>query len=278
MVVKGLVTLVILCLGYIAQAREVVLLSGFGPFGGYRTNSSWMIAQSLAQRLSANPDIDVHTCLLPTTYAGAYPKLQDCYERLPAQPTLVLSMGEGPCELTLETQVYNMDHNPRGSLLRGGSNPDNAGVRRFRRTIIAGAPFSVGLRVDAEAAFCSLTAQEEASTAISATPGNFVCNNAAFQFTWNHPEVPFTFAHVIGQKCDGRDGKIAATIVKLEKIVLNQLAQHRASPRSEMPHPSNSVRLPVNRSDIVLRREQALPGCAQSFWSKLLSDLPAARQ
>ena len=261
---KPYVAILALVVGLCAHAKEVVLVSGFDPFGGARTNASWIVAEALAARFQNDPNIEVHTCLLPTTYRGAYPKLKECYDRLPSAPVLVLSLGEGPCKLNLETQVYNLDNNP--GRLMGSSAPDNEGVRRTRRTIVAGAPFSVGLRINAAEAYCSLTPAERTETEISSTPGNFVCNNAAFQFTWNHPEVPFTFAHVTGQNCRNRLGKIEQNIAELTTIIHQQVTAANQLPRSQMPHPSNTQRMPISRDAINEQRSEA-SGCEADFWN-----------
>lgn len=247
-------------------AKDIVLLSGYEPFGKAKTNNSWIIAKAVAEKFKNSDSIEVHTCLLPTTYAGGYPKLEECFGQLPAAPALVLSLGEGPCVLNLETQVYNMDHNPAGN----GNAADNAGVRRVRQTILPDGPFNLGLRLDVGALYCSLSKTERDFVEVSATPGNFVCNNSAYQFTNAHPEVPYSFAHVTSQACKKEAPKRALTVTILEKVILKQLELVKSQPGSA-PHVGNSVRMMTHKA----QTKEALPsaqGCDKEFLTKLLKD------
>lgn len=266
---KKLVTSFALFCCLAAQAKDVVLVTGFDAFGGAKKNHSWVIAESISALFQNDPEIEVVICQLPTTYAGAYPKLAECYDQLPKAPAFVLALGEGPCELNLETQVYNLDHNPKK--LIGGSDPDNDGVHRNRRAIIAGAPFHLGLRVDVGSLYCALSPQERATTMISATPGNFVCNNASYQFTTAHPEVPFTFAHVVGQKCENKPAKLRAMPLTLAKVIRQQVALTKA-PAGSTPHVANTIRMPVFRSELSEARNSAT-GCEKEFYGKLHADM-----
>jgi len=264
---KALVASFVVLFALGAQARDLVLVTGFDPFGGARVNHSWVVAQSIRDIFQNDPNIEIALCQLPTTYAGAYPKLAECYNNLPQAPLFVLSLGEGPKELNLETQVYNMDHNPRGN----GNAADNAGARRNRSPIIAGAPFNVGLRVDVAALYCALSPAERATTVVSATPGNFVCNNASYQFTSLHPEVPFTFAHVVGQKAKNIQAKLRAMPRTLSTIIRRQVELSKL-PAGPTPHVTNSIRMPIKRDDLAPIRAQS-SGCELEFYNKLHGDM-----
>lgn len=267
---KLVTILSILLISLASKARDIVLLSGFEPFGGARSNNSWVIAETIQKRFENHPNLEIHTCLLPTTFEGAFPKLDECFNQLPKAPIMVLSLGEGPCELNLETQVYNMDSNPRRRFGRGPS-PDNAGVRRNRQPIIPGAPFNVGLRLDVASLYCSLNQTERDFVIASATPGNFVCNNAAYQFTSAHPEVPFSFAHVTSQSCKkNQESKRKLNIDILEKVIIKNLELTNSTPLNA-PHASNLLRLPTNKADVIDQMRDEV-GCKKKFWGKLLKD------
>ena len=70
---KAWIASLVLLVGLSAHAKDVVLVSGFDPFGGNRVNNSWVAAQRLAENFKNHPSIEVVTCLLPTTFAGGYP-------------------------------------------------------------------------------------------------------------------------------------------------------------------------------------------------------------
>src|SRR5690606_7121788 len=110
-----------------AQAKDTVLLSGFDPFGGVSVNNSWNIAQQVAARLQSTRDVAVKTCLLPTSYARAIPALEKCLAEMNEKPTLVVSLGAGPCNVKWETRAHNKDHD---------YGPDNDGVSRKRQVIV----------------------------------------------------------------------------------------------------------------------------------------------
>lgn len=242
-----------------AYARETVLLTGFTPFGRAQRNNSWEVAQAAAQNLrQQRPDLDVHTCLLDTTFRQAAVELDACIQALPTTPAFVLSLGEGPCKVHFETQVYNLDHNPK----RPGISPDNEGVYYTNHTIIPGAPFRVGLAWNPQAAYCSLSPKERAFVKVSSTPGNFVCNNAAYQTSFRHPEINFAFTHVIGQACGGNRREMIAKATNIvTKTVLSQLPQTQV------------VRLPVDRGGIEEMSRAATSDCEKQFYADWLKNL-----
>lgn len=257
----------------LAQARPLVLLTGYEPFGPAKTNNSWEVAKAVAQRFAGRADVAVQTCRLPTTYAGGFLKLEECYQALPEAPTMVLSLGEGPCEVHLETMMYNLDHNPQGN----GNAADNDGVRFTRHTIVDGGPWSVGLRLDVEGLYCSLSKDVRDFVKVSAQPGNFVCNNNAYQFTLKHPDVAFSFAHVSSQACGGEARKRARSIEVIAQVVEAQLTLAAAAPRDSWPHPSNDLRLATSRDEVSAMLGSA-QGCERDFLRAWLRDLPAARR
>ncbi len=249
-----------------APARELVLISGFEPFGRTNgTNNSWVVAEEAARQLRAK-GVDARTCLLPTVYDRGAEKLEECVSLLPRTPDLVLSLGEGPCQVHLETQVYNLDHNPR----RPGISPDNEGVRRTRRTIIPGAPFNLGLRLDAQAIYCSLTPEQQAFTKVSTTPGNFVCNNAAYRFSHAHPELPYGFVHVPAQTCRGEAELRVRAASVVQGLVEGHLRAQAQAPRG-WPHPGNDLRLPTQRQ-VVRGLLSGQQGCHRQFIEEWLQN------
>ncbi len=245
-----------------AQAKEVVLLSGFDPFGNLPVNNSWVIAEKVkAQIESENPNIEIITCLLPTSYQRSIPTLEKCLAALPEKPTLVLSLGAGPCSVKWETRAHNRDHD------RG---PDNDGVSRRRKPIIAGAASDLGLRWNVVDLYCSLNADQKKLVTISTSPDNFVCNHTAFRFSYAHPELLYSFVHVPNVSCEKNSPGITERSARLVAHMIKEQLEVIASPRSrlEMPSLLNSTRLPVSKVDVRSAESFASETCEQELLTR----------
>lgn len=225
-----------------AQAAPRVLLSGFDPFKGATTNNSWTLVQQVASDLRSR-GIEVHTCLLPTSFERGIVQLESCLDSLPGQPDMVLSLGETGCHLKLETRMFNRDHNV------GGTNAtDNDGVRRNQHTIIPEAPWTVGMRIDLPSLYCALSSAEKNVTKIDAFAGHFVCNNVAFQFSWRHPELIYSFAHVPTHDCKELSRRNPHVRTALVRMIETQLSLNQQVPGAA-PHVSNTIRLAADRPE-----------------------------
>lgn len=250
-------TLILLALMTAAPlwARETVLISGFDPFGGSSDNNSWRIAQALKAEL---PEVDIVTCLLPTSYARSMPALEECLKTLPAPPDLLISLGEGPCRVKWETRAHNRDHD------RG---PDNDGVSRRRRTIDPTGPRELGLRLNYAAMWCALEESEKKLVQVSTSPDNFVCNHTAYRTGLLLPEMIYGFVHVPSTRCETQTPGITIASVKLvAKMIRTQLTTLDAhSSRIEWPTRQNSVRLASEARDVRALRSQASEDCESEF-------------
>ena len=243
-------------------AKELVLISGFDPFGGASVNNSWNVARQAQRELARlRPSTEVVTCLLPTSYRRAIPALEACLAALPEKPTLVISLGAGPCNVKWETRAHNSDRD---------HGPDNDGVsRRRRQTIEAGGPAEIGLRLNYGSMWCGLSAEEKRLSWISTDPENFVCNNTAYRFTRRHPEQMFGFIHVPGIACEQRNpgitGRASSPVAKMIHLQLDAVGASTSV--IEWPTDFNDARLPTTRNEVrALQR-----GNAESCEKELLS-------
>ncbi len=255
-----------LSLSALSSAKDIVLLSGFDPFGQLSVNNSWVIAQQVKTRVeSSRPDVEVITCLLPTSYNRAIPTLEKCLADLPEKPTLVISLGAGPCNVKWETRAHNRD-NDHG--------PDNDGVSRKRQIITPGAPSDLGLRLNYGAMWCSLTPEEKRLTWVSTTPENFVCNNTAFRFTERHPEQMYGFIHVPNVKCEKKTPGITARSAELiSKMIGIQLDSRSATTSTiEWPMEFNDVRLPDTRDEVKALLRGPVEACEREMLERWRKD------
>lgn len=257
---KLTLTLLALLIAAPLWARETVLVSGFDPFGGSTDNNSWRVAQALKTEL---PEVDVVTCLLPTSYARAVPALEECLKALPAPPDLVLSLGEGPCRVKWETRAHNRDHD------RG---PDNDGVSRRRRTIDPRGPKELGLRLNYGALWCALEASEKKLVQVSTSPDNFVCNHTAYRTGLLLPEMMYGFVHVPNTRCETKTPGITAAAIKLlSKMVRTQLeVLDTHASRLEWPTRLNGTRLASEARSVRSLTAQATETCEAEFLQEWL--------
>ena len=105
-----------------------ILLTGFGPFGAVRVNSSEQVVRRVAER--ARGDDDLITAILPVEFAGAGKRIRRLIRS--HQPDAVLCLGVAPLreQISLERVALNLDDE---------SLADNAGrVRNGRRIVPRG--------------------------------------------------------------------------------------------------------------------------------------------
>jgi pyroglutamyl-peptidase len=241
--------------------RETVLISSFDPFGGSSDNNSTRIALEVKTHLSES--VNVVTCVLPTSYDRAIPALEKCLSEMTSPPDLVVSLGEGPCFVKWETRAHNRDHD---------HGPDNDGVSRRRRTIIADAPKELGLRLNYSAMWCSLNEEEKKLVQVSIEPENFVCNNTAYRFSHANPELMYGFVHVPRTSCENKNPGITAKSSELvAKMIRQQLAVMASdNSRLELPRLSNAIRLATTRLSVQAMQRDTNEVCEEEFLKRWL--------
>jgi hypothetical protein len=121
--------------------------------------------------------------------------------------------------------------------------------------------------------YCALAPEERREIIISNDAGSFVCNNLIFKMNYYHPHHQFGFIHVPAHNCDNLEQKNKTTVEKLEKMLIKIVdASTRPSYAINLPHWENQFRLPVEKHEIKVIREQSPKGsCLREFTSKLKS-------
>ncbi|NDD91418.1 hypothetical protein EBZ37_04970 [bacterium] len=198
------------------QPRKTILITHFDPFGGAPDNASKDAAEVAASLLSS--EYDVKVLELPTVYdlaASVVLQKAQALEELAA----VVSVGEGSCEIKLETLGRNRDHAP--------GFPDNAGIARGepgepeKLKIEEQGPLSVKMPFPVRRAFHRIrwSAEESAMLSLSEDAGAFVCNNTAYRlarhFSQPGSSTPFTFVHVPNHGCPERkkNARISGSVI-----------------------------------------------------------------
>jgi len=145
-----------------------ILLTGFDPFGGDRTNPSWLIAQALhGQRFGGHR---VVAAQLPTVFGAS---LQTLERLVRAQrPALAVCLGQagGRGALSLERIGINVDD---------ARIPDNAGRQPIDTPVVPGGPAAYFATLPIKA---MLRAVQRAGVPceVSQTAGTFVCNHVLY--------------------------------------------------------------------------------------------------
>lgn len=102
----------------------MILVTGFEPFGGHRTNPAEDVAAALASR-------DVESAVLPVDYARAVARLPDLLGRRDYSAVVLLGLAESEPAFRLERIARNQT-DPRRL--------DNAGRLPDRSQVVAGGP------------------------------------------------------------------------------------------------------------------------------------------
>lgn len=236
--------------------RPTILLTGFEPFGKWKVNLSYEVAREVrakADEIGAN----IEVCRLPVEYDKGAAKAWDCLKNLPAQPTLIVSFGEGDCSIRLETGVTNLDHTPKFA--------DNGGVIRTTHPILPGSANRVGFDLPIKEMYCSLPASDAPRVRLSVSAGNYVCNNTAYHLASKLRSEPirYGFIHVPHSGCEAtvRDPKENARIIaEMIKVALRKTDDRRF--------------LPSTREEVMKTVKDTQDPCGVQFLESLLKAYP----
>ena len=144
----------------------MILLTGFEPFGGARTNPSWSAARAAAATLRSE-GLDAHAVELPCVFGEAVQVLEAALEQ--HRPDLVVCAGQagGRPRVSLERIAINCDD---------ARIPDNAGNAPIDQPVVPGGPAAYFSTLPVKAALASLLAAGIPAE-VSQTAGTYVCNH-----------------------------------------------------------------------------------------------------
>lgn len=200
----------ILCLTIVseAHARRRVMLTAFEPFGGRPDNGSKIVAEKLASEHN-DADVEYVTCVIPVEYDKAAARAKECYDQMTPKPDVVISTGEGGCDIRVETKAMNYDDTPRFA--------DNAGVERVEAPInINTTPYEF-LTLPVQDMVCAVDDVQVGPPVNTSTwAGYYVCNNTAYHMSrYLKPQgVPFGFIHLpVPSSCEKYSADDTATVL-----------------------------------------------------------------
>ncbi|WP_426302897.1 pyroglutamyl-peptidase I [Arthrobacter sp. R-11] len=147
----------------------MILLSGFEPFGGDRTNPSWG-AVRIARDILRGEGLDAEAVELPCVFGESVRVLHREIARM--RPVLVISAGlaGGRERLSLERVAINCDD---------ARIPDNAGNRPVDEEVVPGGPAAYFSTLPVKAALRALQIAGLRAE-VSQTAGTYVCNHVFY--------------------------------------------------------------------------------------------------
>lgn len=177
-----------------------ILLTAFEPFGGSFENRSIDTANVVKEELEKK-GFKVDICVLPVVYDLAAKTAKDCYASFGTKPSAVISLGEGGCDIRMETAAQNRDS--------ASGFPDNLGNIRTNSVIENNGPSKIGFRTFVADMYCTLSPRLREMITVSESPGGYVCNNTAFHLGkyFSDLKIPYTFIHVPNSYCSQGNSK-----------------------------------------------------------------------
>jgi pyroglutamyl-peptidase len=205
------------------RSGEVVLVTGFEPFGGEKTNPSWEVCQELGDEIAG---MRVETCRVPCEFRRSIEVAAEAIERL--HPVLVVCLGlaGGRARIGVERVAINVDD---------ARIPDNGGAQPVDGLIAANGPPAYFATLPIKAMAAAMRAAG-APAEVSNSAGTFVCNHLMYgvlhYLAASGHRARAGFIHVPyseEQVLDKRDapGMAVATMVKAIRAAIAAAREHR---------------------------------------------------
>ncbi|HEY1531712.1 MAG TPA: pyroglutamyl-peptidase I [Galbitalea sp.] len=145
-----------------------VLLTGFEPFAGAASNSSWDAVERAAETWTGEAELVIE--LLPVTFAGASSSMRELITR--HSPDLVIGVGlaDGRDAVTPERVAINVED---------ARIPDNAGDQPVDRLVNADGPAAYFTRLPVKE-IAEAVRESGIPSQVSDTAGTYVCNSLMY--------------------------------------------------------------------------------------------------
>jgi pyroglutamyl-peptidase len=166
---------------------RVILLTGFAPFGGERTNPSWEVASSLdGQEIGS---AKIYALELPVSCRRASKIVTDAIARI--KPAAVLGLGQagGRLSLSIEKVAVNLANERASRECDSGANA---------KPVVANGPDAYFARLPI-APMLKAIARAGIPAALSLSAGVYVCNTVMYSVLHalrSRPNVPAGFIHL----------------------------------------------------------------------------------
>ena len=151
----------------LSRPGGVVLVTGFEPFGGEKSNPSWDVCQRLPAEISG---LRVERCLIPCEFRLAIEVAAEAIERL--HPSLVVCLGQagGRARIGVERVAINIDD---------ARIADNAGAQPIDELVAANGPPAYFASLPVKAMAAAIRAAGVPAE-VSNSAGTFVCTHLMY--------------------------------------------------------------------------------------------------
>ena len=161
-----------------------MLLSGFDPFDGAASNSSWDAVQLVARDWDGAASIV--TVVLPVEFGTAWDRLERAIVEHSPDVVITVGLADGRTAITPERIAIN---------LRDARIPDNGGAQPRDEPALPGAPaaYFSGLPV---VAIADTIRHAGIPSQVSLSAGAYVCNDLMHEVATRRPVLVAGFIHV----------------------------------------------------------------------------------
>ena len=144
-----------------------ILLTGFEPFAGAESNSSWDAVERVAESWSGEDDLVIE--LLPVTFRGAGRAMRELIAHHDPDVIIATGLANGRAAVTPERVAINVED---------ARIPDNAGYQPHDREIGMQAAYFTGLPIRK---IVERIREAGIPSEVSNTAGTYVCNSLMYQ-------------------------------------------------------------------------------------------------
>ena len=206
----------------VKAASPVVLLTGFGPFGGETINPAWEAVRVLQGARIAGHRVE--TRCLPVVFGESRAALRKAIAD--TRPALVVCVGQagGRARISLERVAINVDD---------ARTPDVAGQRPVDAPIVARGPAAYFSTLPVKRLMAALD-RAGIPAEVSQTAGTYVCNHVFYGLMHalrRRPGVRGGFVHIPyapaqAARHAGAPGLATDTVTAALRIVLREALKH----------------------------------------------------
>jgi pyroglutamyl-peptidase len=201
-------------------SRNVVLVTGFEPFAGEKTNPSWDVCRQLPEEIAG---MRVERLRVPCVFRRAIEVAAEAIER--TQPALVVCLGQagGRSGLSVERIGINLDD---------ARIPDNAGAQPVDVAVAANGPPAYFASLPVKAMAAAIRAAGVPAE-VSNSAGTFVCNHLLYGVlhylaaSGNRARAGFIHVPFSEEQAVGKPGAPAMSIATMVKGIAAAIAAAR---------------------------------------------------
>ena len=150
-----------------ARAEDVVLVTGFEPFGDEALNPSWEVCTRLPRTIAG---LRVEILRVPCEFRRSIEVAAEAIERHCPKLVILLGQAGGRAHLSIERVAINVDD---------ARQPDNAGAAPVDEAIAAGGPPAYFATLPVKAVARAMRAAG-VPAAVSNSAGTYVCNHLMY--------------------------------------------------------------------------------------------------